>query len=93
MKRGMEAARYSGEPEHGSSERPGFVARLLLLVLTLYRSFVSPLLGPHCRFEPSCSRYAMEAIRKKGALRGSWLALRRLLRCHPLHEGGLDPVR
>ena len=81
------------EQSVGRAKKPGLGARLLLALLVVYRTCVSPLLGPHCRFEPSCSRYAMEAIRKKGALRGSWMALRRLLRCHPLNEGGLDPVR
>ncbi|MBW2274033.1 MAG: membrane protein insertion efficiency factor YidD [Deltaproteobacteria bacterium] len=79
--------------DKGQVARAGLLAKLLLALLAAYRTIVSPLLGPHCRFEPSCSRYASEAIRKRGAVRGSWLALRRLLRCHPLHEGGLDPVR
>jgi putative membrane protein insertion efficiency factor len=57
-----------------------------------YQLLVSPLLGPRCRFHPSCSHYALEAIETHGPARGSWLALRRLLRCHPLHPGGYDPV-
>lgn len=57
-----------------------------------YRRYVSPLLGRHCRFHPTCSRYAQEAIRVHGVARGGLLALRRLLRCHPLHPGGFDPV-
>jgi uncharacterized protein len=65
---------------------------LLVGLLTGYRRFVSPLLGPRCRFYPSCSAYALEAVRMHGALRGSWLAVRRLSRCHPFHAGGLDPV-
>jgi uncharacterized protein len=64
----------------------------LIPLLRGYKRFVSPLLGPRCRFHPSCSEYAMEALQKHGHLRGGWLALRRLLRCHPLHPGGLDPV-
>jgi uncharacterized protein len=73
-------------------QRPSAAARLLLLLLTGYRRFVSPLLGPRCRFYPSCSAYALEAVQVHGALRGSWLAVRRLSRCHPFHAGGLDPV-
>ncbi len=68
------------------------IDRLLILALRGYKRFVSPLLGPRCRFVPSCSEYAMQAIARYGALRGGWLALRRLARCHPLHPGGLDPV-
>jgi putative membrane protein insertion efficiency factor len=63
-----------------------------MLLLTGYRTFISPLLGPRCRFYPSCSAYALEAVQVHGALRGSWLAARRLSRCHPFHAGGLDPV-
>jgi hypothetical protein len=65
---------------------------MLMVPIAGYRRFVSPLLGPHCRFAPSCSAYALEAIRKHGALRGTWLALRRLARCHPFNPGGFDPV-
>jgi len=57
-----------------------------------YRYGLSPLLGPRCRFYPSCSAYALEAIDHHGALRGTWLAVRRLARCHPWHPGGYDPV-
>jgi len=57
-----------------------------------YRTWISPLLPPACRFAPSCSAYAAEALQVHGALRGSWLALRRLLRCGPWHPGGYDPV-
>jgi uncharacterized protein len=57
-----------------------------------YQLLVSPLLGPRCRFHPSCSQYALEAIELHGTLRGAWLALRRLSRCHPFHAGGYDPV-
>ncbi len=65
---------------------------ILILLIRGYRRFVSPFLGPHCRFEPSCSAYAQQAIHRFGALRGSWLAILRILRCHPLHPGGYDPV-
>ena len=65
---------------------------LLLLLLRGYQYAISPLLGPHCRFYPSCSQYACEAVHRHGALKGSWLTLRRLGRCHPYHPGGFDPV-
>jgi putative membrane protein insertion efficiency factor len=74
------------------SVRPTAAARVLVLLLTWYRRFISPLLGPRCRFYPSCSAYALEAVQVHGALHGSWLAARRLSRCHPFHAGGLDPV-
>ncbi|MFT3668075.1 MAG: membrane protein insertion efficiency factor YidD [Pseudoxanthomonas sp.] len=68
------------------------LSRLLILLLKGYKRFISPLLGPRCRFVPSCSEYAMEAIGRFGPLKGSWLAVRRIARCHPLHPGGHDPV-
>lgn len=67
-------------------------ARVLTAVITFYRRVISPLLGPHCRFYPTCSAYALDALRQHGALRGSWLTVRRLARCHPFHPGGIDPV-
>jgi len=65
---------------------------LLLALIRGYRLAISPLLPPTCRFQPTCSQYALEAIARFGAAQGSWLALRRLLRCHPFHPGGYDPV-
>ncbi|KAA2263770.1 membrane protein insertion efficiency factor YidD [Solihabitans fulvus] len=65
---------------------------MLLLPVHVYRRTLSPLLPPSCRFHPSCSAYAVEALTVHGALRGSWLAVRRLARCGPWHPGGLDPV-
>lgn len=65
----------------------------LLLLIRLYQRAISPALPPACRFHPSCSRYAYGAVERYGALRGTWMALRRLLKCHPFHPGGYDPVR
>ena len=66
--------------------------RLLLLLVHVYRSGISPLLPPSCRYYPTCSAYALEAIERYGAWRGGWMALPRILRCHPFHKGGYDPV-
>jgi uncharacterized protein len=66
--------------------------RLLLLVIDGYRLLFSPLLGARCRFHPTCSSYAREAIEVHGPARGSWLAVKRILKCHPWHPGGIDPV-
>jgi putative membrane protein insertion efficiency factor len=66
--------------------------KLLMWIIRGYQLAVSPMLGPRCRFYPSCSCYAHTAIERHGALRGSWLAVRRVLRCHPFREGGYDPV-
>lgn len=66
--------------------------KLLIFVIKVYKRVLSPLLPPACRFLPTCSDYAVEAVEKHGALKGTYLALRRVLRCHPLCEGGFDPV-
>ncbi|PYS91053.1 MAG: membrane protein insertion efficiency factor YidD [Acidobacteria bacterium] len=66
---------------------------ILLALLRLYKLAISPLLPPSCRFVPTCSEYASEAVSRYGALRGGWMGLRRLLRCHPFHSGGYDPVK
>jgi putative membrane protein insertion efficiency factor len=63
-----------------------------LFLLRFYKRFISPLLPPMCRFEPTCSVYTMQAIEKYGFIRGTWLGARRLLRCHPFNPGGWDPV-
>lgn len=67
-------------------------ARLLMLPIAGYRRFISPLLGQRCRFAPSCSEYALGAVAEHGAVRGLWLAVARLARCHPFNPGGYDPV-
>lgn len=66
--------------------------RLMLVLIRIYQYLLSPWVGQHCRFHPTCSEYAREAVEYHGALRGGWLAARRLARCHPWHPGGLDPV-
>ena len=66
--------------------------RLMLALIRFYRRQISPALPPSCRFTPTCSQYAVEAIEKYGALKGGYLAIRRILKCHPLHPGGYDPV-
>lgn len=68
------------------------VSWLFVGLIRLYQLLISPLLGPRCRFHPSCSRYAAEALAEHGPLRGTWLAVRRIGRCHPFHPGGYDPV-
>ncbi|MFA6052393.1 MAG: membrane protein insertion efficiency factor YidD [Methylobacter sp.] len=65
---------------------------MLITIIKFYKYFISPLLGNSCRFYPSCSSYALEALQLHGAIVGSYLTLRRLLRCHPFHDGGIDPV-
>lgn len=66
--------------------------QMLLKLIRLYRSHLSPARPPCCRYIPTCSEYALEAIEKYGAFKGSWLAFRRIMRCHPFHKGGYDPV-
>ena len=68
------------------------MARFAIFSIRLYQRFVSPLLGPTCRFSPTCSHYMIEAIQRHGLWRGGWMGLRRILRCHPFNKGGADPV-
>ena len=68
------------------------MARFAIFSVRLYQRFVSPLLGPTCRFSPTCSHYMIEAIQRYGLWRGGWMGLGRILRCHPFNKGGEDPV-
>ena len=78
-------------PHHHRGIRPA--ARAALGLLAIYRTAISPLLGPRCRFVPSCSAYAAESIKRYGLIAGVWRGLLRLARCHPFHPGGFDPIR
>ena len=92
------SARQDGRTESAAQaiavtgKGPAVVTRALMAVVIGYRRFISPLLPPRCRFEPSCSAYALEALRVHGAARGLWLAMARIARCHPFNPGGYDPV-
>ncbi|MBM3297767.1 MAG: membrane protein insertion efficiency factor YidD [Candidatus Aminicenantes bacterium] len=87
-------------PEGGISRRdqvaekgaPAPMKAAVLFLISAYRLLLSPFLGKNCRYEPTCSLYTREAVEKYGVLKGSWLGIRRLARCHPFHEGGIDPV-
>ncbi|WOV86380.1 membrane protein insertion efficiency factor YidD [Sporosarcina oncorhynchi] len=65
---------------------------ILIGIIKIYQKVISPLTPPTCRFYPTCSHYGIEALQKHGAVKGSWLAVRRISKCHPFHEGGFDPV-
>ncbi|WP_209636961.1 membrane protein insertion efficiency factor YidD [Kibdelosporangium banguiense] len=80
------------EPTGGARRRTGPIAWVLLLPIHAYRKWISPVLPPTCRFYPSCSAYAVEALQVHGAVKGLWLTVRRLARCGPWHPGGIDPV-
>lgn len=66
--------------------------KILLILIHAYRYLLSPLVGHHCRYTPSCSEYGLEAIEAHGAMKGFWLTIKRVASCHPWHEGGYDPV-
>lgn len=76
-----------------SEKNPGIAVRFLLILLKGYKYIISPLFPPSCRYTPTCSQYAVEAVCKYGALRGLYLAVLRILRCHPFARGGYDPVK
>jgi uncharacterized protein len=84
----MTSGRHSGALPWGA--RP--LTALVLALIRFYRAAISPWLPSACRYLPTCSQYAYQAVERHGPLRGGWLALRRLFRCHPLHPGGYDPV-
>ncbi len=69
-----------------------FLVKVLCLLIRFYQVFISPLFPPACRYTPTCSQYALEALQKHGPIKGLYLAIKRILRCHPYHEGGYDPV-
>lgn len=68
------------------------MTRILLIVIKAYQYLISPMLGPSCRFTPTCSEYATQAVKKYGAIKGLWLSIKRVGRCHPWHDGGYDPL-
>jgi putative membrane protein insertion efficiency factor len=83
----------NGSPNRSTPSSPKTAGRLVLVApIRLYQRIVSPLIGPRCRFHPSCSEYAVQAIVRHGPLRGLYLAVRRVLRCHPWNPGGIDDV-
>lgn len=75
------------------NERVNLLTYPLLFLILVYRYTLSPVIGNSCRFYPTCSHYAEEALRKYGAVKGTWLAIKRVFRCHPWHDGGYDPVK
>jgi len=79
-------------PARGALTPSRALAAVLIALASFYRRFLSPLKPPLCRFRPTCSEYFIEAVRSRGAIRGTWLGVKRLLRCHPFHAGGYDPV-
>jgi hypothetical protein len=94
---GTSAARGEAEPAERTTRAPRppiarAAAWLLIFLVRGYQVVLSPLFPPACRYYPSCSQYAIEALEKHGALRGGWLAARRIARCHPFRPGGFDPV-
>jgi len=68
------------------------MTKILILLIKFYQKGISPMLGPHCRYIPTCSEYARQALLRYGMFKGGWLAVKRICRCHPFHAGGYDPV-
>lgn len=68
------------------------VTRMMIGLVALYQRLISPILGPNCRFRPTCSEYMIQALQKYGFIKGSWLGLKRIVRCHPFNPGGFDPL-
>lgn len=66
--------------------------KIFVFLIKIYQKIISPLKPPSCRFYPTCSQYGIEAIQRFGAIKGGWLTIKRILKCHPFHEGGIDPV-
>ena len=87
----MDSEHHESEPMT-APRGPSFMARLLIGAIRVYQCVGSPFFGRHCRFHPTCSHYGVEAIQNHGAMRGSWLTVRRLAKCHPFGSGGWDPV-
>lgn len=83
---------HAPQDNRRDGQRPSPLAWLLLIPVYVYRKVISPIMPPVCRFYPSCSAYAVEALTVHGAFKGSWLTIGRLLRCGPWHRGGFDPV-
>lgn len=79
-------------PNDALQTRPGFAARFGIGFVRFYQKWISPMFPPSCRYQPTCSAYTVEAIRKYGLIRGSWMGAKRIGRCHPFHPGGYDPV-
>lgn len=69
------------------------IKRILLLLIKTYQKFISPMFGRKCRFYPTCSEYSKQAIAKYGAVKGTYLSIKRILKCHPFHKGGYDPLK
>src|SRR5690606_31006816 len=82
---------WKGSKSDPMSHLSALITRILLALIRFYQLALSPLLGPSCRFQPTCSNYAAECLSTQGPLRGTWLAVRRIARCHPFHPGGYDP--
>lgn len=80
------------QPSKSNNNKPSIPGRIIILLIRFYQAAISPWLGPSCRHQPTCSAYMVEAIQEWGALRGGWLGIKRLLKCHPWGTSGYDPV-